>query len=492
MAWEDRVMIETLDAIRGARVLCVGDLMLDSFIYGKVERVSPESPVPVMLGDKESRMLGGVGNVVRNVSSLGGHAVLISVVGDDDEATQVQDLVDQTPNVTACLFRDPSRPTTAKTRYVAGGQQLLRVDYEDVRPVSTELEDQLIQAVRERLPGVGALIFSDYAKGVLSQRVIKECIQLARAQGCPVVVDPKSRDFARYAGATLIKPNTKEMELAAGQSCQSDEALVQAAQKLIEDGDLEALLVTRSEKGMSLVLRDGTAQHQRTAAREVYDVSGAGDTVNAALGLALAAGVELPLAMALANEAAGIAVSKTGTATVSSEELSRTLLVKHSQSIHAGAVAWGDAREVVADWQSRGLSVGFTNGCFDILHPGHIHLLRSVRAQCDRLVVAINSDASVSRLKGPSRPINEEAFRAEMLAALVDVDLVVVFEEDTPLDVINTVQPDVLAKGGDYTVDTVVGAKEVQARGGKVILIDLVEGHSTTRRLEVMRKGEVQ
>ncbi|MBV1886594.1 MAG: bifunctional D-glycero-beta-D-manno-heptose-7-phosphate kinase/D-glycero-beta-D-manno-heptose 1-phosphate adenylyltransferase HldE [Parvibaculaceae bacterium] len=485
-------MIETLDAIRGARVLCVGDLMLDSFVYGRVERVSPESPVPVMLGDEESRMLGGVGNVVRNVSSLGGHAVLVSVIGEDEGALHVHDLVKQTPNVTACLLGDPSRPTTTKTRYVAGGQQLLRVDYEIARPVSTAIEDQLIQAVRDRLPDVGALVLSDYAKGVLSQRVIKECIQLARAQGCPVVVDPKSRDFSRYAGATLIKPNTKEMELAAAQSCQSDEELVQAAQQLIQDGELEALLVTRSEKGMSLVLRDGTAQHQRTAAREVYDVSGAGDTVNAALGLALAAGVELPEAMALANEAAGIAVSKTGTATVSNEELSRALLVKHSQGTHAGAVEWDDARGVVADWQSRGLSVGFTNGCFDILHPGHIHLLRSVRAQCDRLIVGINSDASVSRLKGPSRPINEGAFRAEMLAALVDVDLVVIFEEDTPLEVIQTLLPDVLAKGGDYTVDTVVGAQEVQARGGKVILIDLVEGHSTTKRLEVMRKGEVQ
>src|SRR5579884_2941022 len=466
-----------------ATILCLGDVMLDQFAYCETERISPEAPVPVLLLKRTQSMLGGAGNVARNVAALGGRAVLMGLVGDDAAGRQIAALIRETPGLVDRNVATATRPTICKTRYLAGHQQIVRVDEESKHALEPDEQDRLIAAAERALGEVDAVILSDYGKAVLGPPVREAVIARARARGVPVYVDPKSEDFRDYRGATCITPNLKELALAARMPVASDAEIVAAARKVMADAAAEAILITRSEKGMALVEASGTVHLEAARAREVFDVSGAGDTVIAVLALACASGHKLPQAMRLANTAAGIVVSKLGTATVELDELMLELSrdVRDKEWHHAKYYSVAEAETLVRRWKSRGLSVGFTNGCFDIVHAGHVSLLAAARAQCDRLVVALNSDPGVRRLKGPQRPVNALADRSAVIAAVESVDAVISFDEETPLELIRRLKPDVLIKGGDYTIEGVVGADIVQANGGKVLLVDLVEGRSTTR-----------
>lgn len=481
-------MQELIPSFAKTRLLCVGDVMLDRFVDGKVKRISPEAPVPVLSAAREMEMLGGAGNVARNATALGADVDLLAVVGRDDGGRRIGALASASAGLHAHLVLDPDRPTTVKTRFQAAGQQLLRVDGESAQAVAGEVELGLLEAATALLADCDVVVLSDYAKGTLTARLIQTVNETAQAMKKPVVVDPKSRILERYAGAAIITPNLGELEDAAGRHLADDAAIVEAATHVVKAGGFEALLVTRSEQGMTLVRADGTVHHQRSQAREVYDVAGAGDTVVATLALALGAGADFETAAALANAAAGVVVGKAGTATVSAAELLTAASAPATSPIRiANDVA--RAVQTAELWRGAGLKIGFTNGCFDLLHPGHLKVIDAARQHCDRLVVGLNSDASVARLKGEGRPVTGEANRAEVLAALRAVDLVVVFEEDTPEDLVLALQPDLIAKGGDYTEDEVVGADTVRARGGDVLLVPLVEGLSTTRTLARAGRG---
>jgi D-beta-D-heptose 7-phosphate kinase/D-beta-D-heptose 1-phosphate adenosyltransferase len=472
-----------------ATILCLGDVMLDRYAYCDSERISPEAPVPVLLLQRRQSMLGGAGNVARNIPALGGKAVLIGLLGDDAAGAEVAALVEATPGLVGAHVTSARRPTICKTRYIAGHQQIVRVDEESLHDLDREEEAGLIAAVERALPEVDAVVLSDYAKGVLGPKVVAFAIARARALGIPVYVDPKSDDFARYRGATCIAPNQKELGTAARMPVATDAEVIAAATKVMGEAAAEAILATRSDKGMLLVEASGAVHIESARAREVFDVSGAGDTVIAVLALACASGHSLLQAMHLANTAAGIAVSKLGTATVELDELMLELSrdVRDKEWHRAKYYTIGEAETLVRRWKGRGLSVGFTNGCFDIMHAGHIALLSAARAECDRLIVALNTDPGVRRLKGPERPVNGLADRAAVISAVEAVDAVISFDEETPIELIRRLRPDVLVKGGDYTIEGVVGAEDVQTSGGRVVLVDLVEGHSTTRLIEAIR-----
>ena len=469
-----------------AKLLCVGDVMLDHFIYGSVERISPEAPIPVLKVAREARMLGGVGNVARNAIALGGSVSLVSVVGDDAAGRDVERLVAAEAGIEPNLSVVAGRPTTIKTRYVAHGQQLLRADREDASPLASDDAQRLAQILDSEIAQADVIVISDYAKGVVTRDLAAHIVRAARKAGKAVIVDTKSDDLSAYRGANLLTPNARELGAAARCPTTSDGDVEAAAQRLIDAFDLGGLVVTRSERGLSVIERGRAAMHLGAEAREVFDVSGAGDTVLAVLALVLAAGAPLTEAAMLANAAAGIVVAKAGTAVVHADELARALRSSEMKGAQDKIVSLDAAVDGAAGWRAKGMKVGFTNGCFDLLHPGHVALLSQARAQCDRLIVGLNTDASVRRLKGEGRPVNSEMARAVVLAALETVDAVVLFDEDTPLKAIEAIGPDMLVKGADYTIDRVVGAEFVKARGGRVVLIDLVPGQSTTGMIERM------
>jgi D-beta-D-heptose 7-phosphate kinase/D-beta-D-heptose 1-phosphate adenosyltransferase len=480
------VLADRVDRLKDTVVLCVGDAMLDRFVYGAVERISPEAPIPVLRIERETAMLGGAGNVVRNVVALGGHPAFLSVLGDDAPGREVTGLIGEHAAIDPCIVVEPGRRTTIKTRFFASSQQLLRADSETSAALGATVRQQLLSRADRLVAEVGAVVLSDYGKGVLGNGMPAELIARARAAGKPVVVDPKGTDFTVYAGATVITPNRKELRDATGMAVETDDEVVAAARHLIATCDLQAVLVTRSQDGMTLVLADGAAHHLPAEAQEVFDVSGAGDTVVATLATAIASGASLLEGARIANVAAGIVVAKVGTAVAYANEIVSAL---HHDDLWAGeskVLGLDAAMEAVDRWRRKGLKVGFTNGCFDLLHPGHVSILTQSRAACDRLVVGLNSDASVARLKGPTRPVQSEAARATVLASLATVDMVVIFGEDTPLALIEALRPDVLVKGADYTVATVVGAEQVQSWGGKVVLAQLVDGQSTTNTIKRM------
>ncbi|HEY8610739.1 MAG TPA: bifunctional D-glycero-beta-D-manno-heptose-7-phosphate kinase/D-glycero-beta-D-manno-heptose 1-phosphate adenylyltransferase HldE [Roseomonas sp.] len=467
----------------GRRILCLGDVMLDRFHYGRIDRISPEAPVPVVRMADSRAMLGGAGNVARNIASLGGEAVLIGVVGADAAGRELKALVAGTPGLTDATVACPARPTIAKTRIIAGHQHVVRLDEEVTGPITDDDAAAIRTQVSALLPGCHALVISDYAKGLLREDVVRHAIDAARILGLPVLVDPKRSDFGFYAGATVLTPNLKELRAAAQGPAETEEELAAAAHALLGPAGAEAILVTRSEKGMLLVEADGGVHTVPAHAKEVFDVSGAGDTVIAATALSVAAGHSLPRAMRIANAAAGVVVGKLGTATLDIAELTAAMEAEApGETDIAGKIASSaeQAIPILDGWRRRGLEIGFTNGCFDILHRGHVTMLQAARAACDRLVVALNTDDSVRRLKGASRPVNTLEDRLAVIAALQSVDLVLAFGEDTPLELITRLQPDVLFKGADYRPEDVVGGDVVRARGGRVALIDLVPGRSTT------------
>lgn len=470
-------------------MLVVGDLILDRFVHGVIERISPEAPIPVLHGRGETVALGGAGNVVSNIVALGGRAVCVSVCGNDAAGADVVRLLGKLGVDGGAIARESGRMTSSKSRFSALNQQVLRFDEEEIRALDESERAALIERFRAGLALADIVILSDYGKGVLLEGVAGELIELCRKAGKSVLVDPKGRDYARYAGASAVTPNRKELGEAVGRTVFSDVEVEAAARELIAAHGFEFIVATRSEKGMSVVDAAG-AHHISTQAREVFDVSGAGDTVIATFALALAAGGDRAAAATIANAAAGVVVGKRGTASLSVEELSGALMRSQSAVVRKDAVLDAAAAlRMVQSWRREGLSVGFTNGCFDILHAGHVSLLHAARAQCDRLVLGLNSDASVRRLKGEGRPVNDQHDRACVLAALASVDAVIVFEEDTPLKLIETLKPDILVKGADYTVEQVVGHEVVQAYGGRVVLVDLVAGKSTTGTIGKLRAG---
>jgi D-beta-D-heptose 7-phosphate kinase/D-beta-D-heptose 1-phosphate adenosyltransferase len=461
-------------------LIVVGDIVLDVYITGKAERISPEAPVPVVRHAGDREVAGGAGNVAANIARLGATSRLIAPVGDDAEAKRLAQLM-----VGAGVAFEPvvdhSRPTTIKTRVMSGAHQLLRVDRETDAPIARDLEDKVLARIEALLPHSHGLVLSDYAKGGLTDRVLEGAIAMGRARGVPIFVDPKRRDYSAYAGASIITPNRGELAAAVRGACESDEDIEKAARALISTTGA-AILVTRSEKGMSYFEEGIAPIHMPTVARQVFDVSGAGDTVIATIACCQVGGMSIEQSMRLANLAAGIVVAKPGAATVSWEELCASA-DDHGFPALLGKGALATSVEALAireRWRREGLEVGFTNGCFDLIHPGHISTLRFAAKHCDRLIVALNGDASVKRLKGDSRPLQNEEARATVLGAIHCVDLVLIFPEDTPEHLIAMLRPDVLIKGADYAESEIVGADIVKAGGGRVIRTPLVEGHSTS------------
>ena len=474
-------------------VLCVGDVMLDRFVYGEMERISPEAPVGVLRLTRTREMAGGVGNVASNILSLGGRAVLVGLLGEDPAGTALRAIIAAQGCGVSGLVATPARPTICKTRLIATHQQVVRTDEESRLALQPDEERALIAAIDEHIDGAGVLVLSDYGKGVCGPRVIAHAIATARARGIAVFVDPKGHDFSRYHGATCITPNVRELAAAAGLPAEDEEQVTEAARRVMQQSGASAILATRSEKGMMLVGHDGAVLSVPARAREVFDVSGAGDTVIAALALAHGGGQSLAQAMRIANAAAGVVVGKLGTATADIVEVMQELdLLDRQFGAHPAPsilATLAHAQGLRARWKAQGLRVGFTNGCFDILHCGHVALLAAARAECDRLVVALNTDDSVRRLKGAARPVNRLLARAQVIAAIRHVDCVVCFDDDTPLDLIRALLPDVLVKGADYAPGDVVGADLVRDAGGKLVLAPLVAEQSTTATIARMRQG---
>jgi D-beta-D-heptose 7-phosphate kinase/D-beta-D-heptose 1-phosphate adenosyltransferase len=478
---------DRLAALKGVKIAVIGDVMIDEYLTGRVERISPEAPVPVVLGSETRAVPGGAANVAANVAALGGEALLVGLVGPGGR-DEFAGLLASGVHAEG-LIVDLTRRTTRKTRVISNRQQIVRLDHEDTTPPGAEVEAALIAAALRAVAASDVVVLSDYGKGAFSPRSLRATLDAAKAAGKRVVVDPKRADFSAYRGADVVTPNRAELSRASGLPVGTDAEVEAAARKAVLSFG-GALLVTRSEQGMSYIEADRPALHVPTVAREVFDVSGAGDTVVATLAAALAAGFDMAEAIGLANHAAGVVVTKAGTATVSFDELADALDLKTyvvdgeaPQASREEACVWRER------WAREGRTVGFANGCFDLLHPGHVALIRQAAAACDRLIVALNADASVRRLKGPSRPVQSEAARATVIGAIKGVALVTVFEEDTPGALIEALRPDLLVKGADYRVEDVVGAAFVAAHGGKVLLVDLVPDQSTTQLLAREREG---
>ncbi|MDD2852418.1 MAG: D-glycero-beta-D-manno-heptose-7-phosphate kinase [Desulfuromonadaceae bacterium] len=480
----DRTTVETLfTQATGIRCLVVGDLMLDEYLWGKTERISPEAPVQIVDVLREELRLGGAGNVVHNLATLGAQVSVCSVVGDDPAGCELLENFCRHHVDIRAIFSDAGRHTSRKTRVVAAHQQIVRIDRESRETLPAAVEQQLCCWIADHAGEFRAIVLSDYGKGVLTAAVTAAAIAAAEAAGIPVLVDPKGVDYARYTGATVLTPNRKEAEAASGIAITDAESLSRAAAEIMLTTGVQHLLITRSEEGMSLFSNNGDVVHIPTVAQEVFDVSGAGDTVLAALTVGITSGLDMADAARLANIAAGIAVGKLGTSIVTPQEIidavSRSLKERLPKIMSRAQLV-----PLIAAERSDGKRVVFTNGCFDLLHVGHVKYLQKARSLGDLLVLGLNSDASVRRLKGDKRPLIDQDERAHLLAALDCIDYVVIFDEDTPLELITALKPDILAKGGDYSIDGVVGREVVESYGGRVELITFVDGKSTTTIIE--------
>src|SRR5712664_549740 len=477
------------DPQRSARkiVAVIGDVMIDRYVNGRINRISPEAPVPVLVHSDDRATAGGAANVAVNLAALGCEVRLVGIVGTDSEAEDLKRILTHAGVSTEWLVSDSDRPTISKTRVVSGRHQIIRIDNETAGPTSTETEDRIIDAALSAMAEADVVAISDYAKGVFGDNVLKQVIGAAKSAGKCVLVDPKRRTFDVYRGADIIKPNSAELSEATGLPCSSDDEIDVAATALKAQFE-GALLITRSEAGMSLLMPGQPVYHLPTSALEIADVSGAGDTALAALTMAIAEGRSIQEAAVWSNLAAGIAVGKSGTAVVSRTELNKAIARAENRFQHPGSVeSLAVAVEIVAGWKQAEERVVFTNGCFDLIHTGHIELLSSAAREGDRLIVGLNSNASVKRLKGPSRSIQDEADRARIIGALRVVDLVVIFDETTPVAVIEALSPDVLVKGADYAEDEVIGGDLVKARGGRVVLVPLIAGRSSTKIVSRMQ-----
>ena len=464
--------------LQARSILVIGDVMLDRFVDGKVNRLSPEAPVPVLELAQESVMPGGAANVACNLAGLGCDVRLLSVSGNDPAGRKLAQLLGTNLSVDFHQIIDTDRPTTTKTRFRADGQQVLRVDEEITSPVGHTTAEQLLTTFRDAVQSVELVVLSDYAKGAVAPDIVRQVIDIARKAGKRVVTDPKLADFSIYAGSTMLTPNLGELQNAAGLTSESLEDVAEAAATLARHHDIKSILVTLSARGMLLVNEDGSWTHDPAKTLEVFDVSGAGDTVIAMIGAALAGGMADAEAVRLANIAAGVVVAKSGTAAACPGEIIAMggAILPRLEQHHIAALC--------EDWRKDGHRIGFANGCFDLLHPGHIHLLKTAASACDRLVVGLNSDASVRRLKGETRPVQDEDQRAAVLSQLPFVDGVAVFGQDTPLELITVLQPDLIFKGGDYIADTVVGAEIAAARGGDIVIVPTLGSHSSSAMID--------
>jgi D-beta-D-heptose 7-phosphate kinase/D-beta-D-heptose 1-phosphate adenosyltransferase len=481
------------------KVLVIGDIMLDRYIHGDVERISPEAPVPVLRHARRYERAGGAANVAMNLAGLGCQTFLAGYWGSDSEQTELAAILERAGIDTVGVVLT-SLPTISKTRIVGRTQQLLRLDIESRdAPPSAEAQ-RLHDRATELVAKVHAVILSDYAKGALSATLCEAIIRAARTAGIPVLADPKTPDFSKYTGATTVCPNLGELAAATGIPAHHTDDLLAAGQALVAEHDLKFLTVTMSEKGISVLrpaspagLRAATPgiYHSPARAREVFDVSGAGDTVIATLAASLAGGLQIETAVELANLAAGIVVSKVGTVPIAAHELVAALTPSSGLTAGEKILDLERIKLRVAEWRASGETIVFTNGCFDLLHVGHITLLEDCRRFGSKLVLGLNADASVCRLKGPTRPIVSERERARVMAALAAVDAVVLFEEDTPLELIRALKPNVLVKGGDYTIETVVGHEDVLASGGRVEIVPTVEGFSTTNIVKKLTANSI-
>jgi len=505
--------VDIIDKFKGLPVLVVGDIMLDRFTYGKVKRISPESPVPVLSVERENMMLGGAGNTLSNLIHLGCEGRIVSVIGDDENGELLKNVVKKNGIDPSGLIKTSDRPTIVKTRFLAGHQQLLRTDYERISPVPEQYLQALIDKSCQALEGVGAVIISDYGKGLLSPAFIKEIITMAHAKGVPVLVDPKGNDFSIYAGADVVTPNKKELhEATDGMDVDTDKQIEETASHLIKTSGVTSVVSTRSKDGMSVISKkksssDFEITHIRSAEDiEVFDVSGAGDTVIATIAASLGADADIVEAASLANIAGSIVVSKVGTAPIRVQEL-QEFVANHDLATNVAAntrpqiesayqapvMDWHEACEEIRRWKVRGLKVGFTNGCFDILHFGHVTYLNDARQKCDRLIVGLNRDASIRLLKGEDRPVHDEDSRARVISALGAVDMVVLFgaqeegQDNTPCELLSQLQPDIFFKGGDYCIDQLPEAPIIMRGGGQVEIIPICEGHSTTKSIKKVR-----
>ena len=465
-------------------VLVIGDLMLDRYTFGEVTRISVEAPVPILAIEREVALPGGAGNVVRNLTALGAATAFISVVGDDTAGADLTGLIGGQMNVEPWLLVQGGRTTTLKTRFIASGQQMLRADREQTDPIHPKLAERLVRIAVDAMAATSVTVLSDYGKGVLAGDTAAQLVAAARKTGRKLIVDPRGSDFARYAGADIVMPNRPELAAATGMPVDSEAAIRAAAAALRTRHGFGAVVVTCGNDGMILVDANG-ARHFPAEAAEVFDTSGAGDTALAALAAGIAAQLDLPVAVRLANLAAGVSVGKVGTAVVREADLLAALTPQHSAL--RKIVTFEEAVEQAQRWRHKGWRIGFTNGCFDLLHPGHVHLLEQARANCDRLVVGVNSDASARRLKGAPHPIQPEAARAAVLASLASVDLVCNFEQDTPEALIRALRPELLVKGANFALEDVVGVDQLREWGGRVVLADLLPGHSTTATLARIR-----
>jgi D-beta-D-heptose 7-phosphate kinase/D-beta-D-heptose 1-phosphate adenosyltransferase len=471
-----------IPAFDKARVLVVGDIMLDRYWYGPTQRISPEAPVPVVKIQQDEDRPGGAANVALNIASLNGQVTLAGITGEDEASSTLKTHL-SAMDIDCQFLQSADHPTITKLRVLSRNQQLLRLDFEES---FAEMDKQpLIEKTKALVPKHDLLLLSDYDKGTLSD--VQALIKAANEHNVPVLVDPKGTDFFRYRGATLITPNLSEFEAVVGH-CKTEAEIVSKGQTLLKELDLTAMLVTRSEQGMTLLRRDHEEFHLPTQAREVYDVTGAGDTVIATLALAIAADADFTQASALANIAAGIVVGKLGTSTVSEAELSAELT--SGQESGFGVLSEEQLKIAVELAQARGENIIMTNGCFDILHAGHVSYLNTAKTLGSRLIVAVNNDASVTRLKGPGRPVNPVDRRMAVLAGLGAVDWVVPFSEDTPQRLIANILPNTLVKGGDYKVEEIAGGAEVIAAGGDVKVLNFEDGISTTKIINAIRQED--
>ncbi|SUB58498.1 Bifunctional protein hldE [Phocoenobacter uteri] len=465
-------MMQYSSQFKNAKVLVLGDVMLDRYWFGATNRISPEAPVPVVkIQDNEDRA-GGAANVAMNIAALNVPVTLHGLIGQDDAGNALGKLLSDHQIQNHCVALE-THPTITKLRVLSRHQQLLRLDFEE--NFHNVASDSLLAQLSDEVAQYGALILSDYGKGTLDS--VQKMIQIARNVNVPVLIDPKGTDFERYRGATLLTPNMSEFEAVVGE-CKTDEEIIEKGLKLIADYDFSALLVTRSEKGMTLLRPNQEAYHLPTLAKEVFDVTGAGDTVISVLATALADGRSYEEACYLANAAAGVVVGKLGTSTLTPSELENAIHQRDETGF--GVVSESELKEVMQKARQSGEKVVMTNGCFDILHPGHVSYLENARKLGDRLIVAVNSDESVKRLKGETRPINDLNARMAVLAGLSSVDWVVPFEEDTPQRLISEILPDLLVKGGDYKPEEIAGSQEVWANGGEVRVLNFENGCSTS------------
>jgi D-beta-D-heptose 7-phosphate kinase/D-beta-D-heptose 1-phosphate adenosyltransferase len=490
-------LIDLVQNLGRPRVLVVGDVMLDRYVWGDAERISQEAPVVLLRADRREERLGGASSVATMLSALQADVKLVGVIGPDGDGKRVRELLDDLKVEHSAVRTDDGRPTTLKERFIGRAQhrhpqQMLRVDYEARTAVSGGVEAELCEAIASAVGRADVVLVSDYDKGVCTAGVMAATIRAAKQRGVRVVADPiRGCDYAKYRGCSAVTPNRLEAGLATGRQIETTDEAIAAARQLRDELGLEAGIVTLDKDGMALAHRDGTEAVYPTRPRQVYDITGAGDMVMSVLGLALAAGADYPSAIRLANVAGGLEVEKIGVATVTREEIVNDLF--HSPSTadpHAAASKVRALPQLLPELEARrraGHRIAFTNGCFDILHAGHVQYLNEARAQGDCLVVGLNTDASVRNLKGPGRPVNSEEARAAVLAGLGSVDYLVLFDDPTPLELIKAVKPHVLVKGADYRKDQVVGAELVEGYGGRVHLAGLREGYSTSKLIQQMR-----